>query len=98
HPKTNAVLAAAVFSVLSLTGVSAQEPSGKDAQAHEASKGKPARATPGDYQAHRQVGGVTLAAEFTGHSILTQNTTLSNENYIAVEVALFGATPDADTT
>jgi hypothetical protein len=77
--------------------ISAQDAAAKEAQAHEAAKGKPARATPADYQAHTQVGQVTLAAEFTGHSVPTQKSTLSNENYIVVELALFGATPDAHT-
>lgn len=56
----------------------------------EASKGLPPRATPGDYQAHTQVGKVTLAAEFDGHSIPDPQTVLSTENFVVVEVALFG--------
>ena len=33
--------------------------------------GLPARATPADYQAKAQVGNVTIAAEFKGHSVPT---------------------------
>ena len=54
------------------------------------SMGVPARATPGDYQSHAQAGNVTIAAEFTGHSIATPEAIFSNEDYVAVEVALFG--------
>jgi hypothetical protein len=53
-------------------------------------KGLPPRAEPGDYQTHIQAGSVTLAAEFTGHSIPTPEVVLTTENYVAVEVGLFG--------
>jgi hypothetical protein len=50
----------------------------------------PARATPADYQAHTQAGTVTIAAEFKGHSVPTQQNTLSSEDYVVVETAFFG--------
>jgi hypothetical protein len=57
----------------------------------EASKGLPPRTTPADYQAHGQAGTVTIAAEFAGHSIPDPQSALSTEDYIVVEVGLFGA-------
>jgi hypothetical protein len=53
----------------------------------------PPRATPADYQAHAQAGSVTIAAEFKGHSVPTPEATFSTEDYIVVELGLFGA-PD----
>jgi hypothetical protein len=54
----------------------------------------PPRAGPSDYLGHVKVGDVTIAAEFTGHSVPTPGALLSTEDYVAVEVAIFGA-PDA---
>ena len=48
------------------------------------------RATPGDYQAQAQAGTVTIAAEFTGHSIATPQTILSTDAYVVVEIGVFG--------
>jgi hypothetical protein len=58
------------------------------------SKGLPPRATPADYQAHVQAGAVTIAAEFTRHSVPTAQGPLSTEDFVVVEMALFGP-PDA---
>jgi hypothetical protein len=56
------------------------------------SKGLPPRISPAEYQAHAQAGTVTIAAEFTGHSIATpQGNTLSTEDYVVVETGFFGA-------
>jgi len=52
--------------------------------------GLPARATAADYQVHSQVGKVTIAAEFTGHGIPNEKEALNSEDYVAVEVGLFG--------
>ena len=60
----------------------------------EPSKGVPPRATPGDYLAHVQAGKYTIAAEFDGHSIPDPQSILTNEDYVVVEVGLFGP-PDA---
>src|SRR5579862_2839365 len=68
----------------------------KDAPGRDA-KGIPPRATPADYQAHAQAGAITVAAEFTGHSIPTSEAILTTEDYVAVEVGLFGA-PEARAT
>jgi hypothetical protein len=53
-------------------------------------KGMPPRATPADYQASIKVGELTLAADFTGHSVTTPDAVYSTEEYVAVEVAFFG--------
>jgi hypothetical protein len=50
----------------------------------------PPRASPADYLSQAQAGTVTIAAEFKGHSIPTLQGTLSTEDYVVVEVALFG--------
>lgn len=66
-----------------------KEAQSKDAQISEA-KGLPPRATPSDYQFQAQAGTVTIAAEFTGHSVPTAQGTLSTEDYVVIETALFG--------
>ena len=68
---------------------SAQEPA-KDARPG-AVQGLPPRAAPTDYQAQAQAGAVTIAADFVGHSVPTADGTLSTEEYVVVEAALFGA-------
>jgi hypothetical protein len=57
----------------------------------QSTSGMPPRATPADYQAHAQAGTVTIAAEFTGHSIPTLQGALSTEDYVAIETGLFGS-------
>ncbi len=54
------------------------------------SKGMPPRSTPGDYQAHAQTGGFTIGAEFAGHSIPDPQSVLSTEDFVVVEVGVFG--------
>jgi hypothetical protein len=71
--------------VLRLQG---QSNPGKDAQTE--TRGIPPRATPEDYQFHAPAGTVTIAAEFTGHSLPTHQGPLITEDYVAVETALFG--------
>src|SRR5579872_3746927 len=61
----------------------------KDARPNEA-QGLPPRAAPADYLSQGKVGDVTIAAEFDGHSVPTAEQTLSTEDFIVVEVALFG--------
>src|SRR5438445_6532088 len=55
------------------------------------SKGIPPRATPADYQFQATAGTTTIAAEFTGHSMPTGEGPLTSEDFVAVEVALYGA-------
>jgi hypothetical protein len=57
------------------------------------SKGLPPRATPGDYQAQTKAGTLTIAAEFAGHAVPTAQGPLTTEDFVVVEMALFGA-PD----
>ena len=69
--------------------VQGQNTQSKDAQIE--AKGMPPRATPADYQAHAQAGTVTVAAEFSGHSVPTLQGTLSTEDYVVIETGLFGS-------
>ena len=65
---------------------------GRGAEPQEGpSKGLPPRATPSDYQAHTQVGSVTIGAEFMGHSVPTPDAIYNSDDYIVVEAGLFGA-------
>lgn len=56
-------------------------------------KGLPPRAGPSDYQAQTQAGALTIAAEFTGHSVPTPEATYECDDYVVVEVGLFGSAP-----
>jgi hypothetical protein len=76
--------AAAILLVLLSHNAAAQEAPARDPAAIAP------RATPGDYQAQAQAGPITIAAEFTGHSIATPQTILSTEEYVVVEVGVFG--------
>jgi len=68
----------------------AQITQGKDAPVNEA-KGIPPRAAPAEYQAQAAAGTVTVAAEFLGHSIpRPEGSPLITEDYVVVEIALFG--------
>lgn len=86
------------LTVIALIGVlcasaRAQEPPNKDAERKEApaeSKGMPPRTAATEYQAHGQAGAVTIGAEFTGHSVATPEATYSSEDFVIVEVGLFG--------
>ena len=53
-------------------------------------QGLPARVAPTDYQANAKAGDVTIAGEFTGHSVPTPQGTFSSEDFVVVETALFG--------
>jgi hypothetical protein len=87
------VVMAAVSVAFLGQGALAQEAPAKEAQSREA-KGMPPRAAPADYQAHAQAGAITVAAEFNGHSIPSPQSVLSTEDFVVVEVGLFGP-PDA---
>jgi len=71
-----------------------QNPPPGDAQSE--AKGLPPRAAPTDYQRQAQAGTVTIAAEFTAHSVPTMQGPLTTEDYVVVEVGLYGP-PDART-
>ncbi len=53
-------------------------------------KGIPPRASAADYQFQATAGTATIGAEFTGHSFPTVEGPLTNEDYVAVEVGLYG--------
>ena len=80
----------AVLAAVFCQGAAAQEAAGTDAAIRDAT-GIPPRTAPAEYQAHAQAGAVTVAAEFTRHSVATLQATLSTEDYVVVEVGLFGA-------
>jgi hypothetical protein len=64
----------------------AQVPNGT----HPPSQGVPPRAAPTDYPAHQQVGQLTIAAEFLGHDIPRPEGPLNTEDFVALEVAVYG--------
>jgi len=53
-------------------------------------KGLPPRATPGDYQDQAAMGTVTVAAEFQGHAVPTEQGNLITEDYVTVETGFYG--------
>ena len=70
--------------------VQSQAVPSKDAPTNE-SKGTPPRAAPAEYQAQAQAGTLTVAAEFMGHSVPTPEGTYNAEDFVVVEVGLFGS-------
>jgi len=52
--------------------------------------GLPPRVSPTDYQASGKAGVVTIAGDFTQHSVPTPEQLLTTEDYVVVEVALYG--------
>src|SRR5580693_6086905 len=72
----------------------AQEAAPQPVKEQVKKEGMPARATPGDYQAQGKAGSVTVAAEFKGHFVPTADGLLSTDDFVVVEVGLFGP-PDA---
>jgi hypothetical protein len=55
-----------------------------------AAKGLAPRPTSADYQTQAQAGTLTIAAEFAGHGVPTADGVFSTEEYVVVEVAMFG--------
>jgi hypothetical protein len=79
-----------VFFIVVLIGAAYVYAQSRDATANEV-KGMPARVAPTEYQAHGEAGPLTIAADFTGHSVATPEATYTTEDYVVVEVGLFGA-------
>ncbi len=52
------------------------------------------RTSAADYQAHAEAGTFSIGAEFTGHDVGTSQGTLNTEEYVVVEVGIFGS-PEA---
>jgi len=84
-----AVLTAALCQGAPWQAAPGQNAQSKDPAAPDATP-IPPRANPTDYQGHAQVGAVTIAADFTSHSVVTLQATLATDDYVMVEVALFG--------
>jgi hypothetical protein len=88
------VVIAVVLTAVLCRGARGQDAQSKEAQSKDAqireAKGLPPRAAPTDYQTHGQAGAVTIAAEFTGHSITSPQSVLATEDYVVVEVGFFG--------
>ena len=79
-----------MFLIVVLIGAAFVHAQSKDATANEV-KGMPPRVAPTEYQAHGEAGPLTIAADFTGHSVATPEATYTTEDYVVVEVGLFGA-------
>jgi hypothetical protein len=79
-----------VFLIVVLIGTAHVSAQSRDATANEV-KGMPPRVAPTEYQAHGEAGPLTIAADFTGHSVATPEATYTTEDYVVVEVGLFGA-------
>lgn len=60
-------------------------------------KGTPPRTGPGDYQSQAKLGMFSIGADFDGHGVPTPEQTLSVEDFVVVEVGLFGP-PNAKLT
>ncbi len=80
-----------------LTAVAAAAAWGQTAEGPKETQGLLARGSAAEYTARGQAGKVTIAAEFTGHGIPTEQQPLVSEEYVGVEVALFGP-PDGHLT
>lgn len=53
-------------------------------------QGLPPRVAPTDYASQGKAGSITIAADFTGHSIPTPQGTFLSEDHVVVEAAFFG--------
>ena len=54
----------------------------------------PPRTAASEYLAHTQIGPISIGAEFVGHSVPTPQANYTTEDYVIVEVGIFGP-PDA---
>jgi hypothetical protein len=61
----------------------------KDARPKD-TQGLPPRLSPSDYQSQTQAGSVTIAADFARHSVPTPQGALSTEDFVVVELGLYG--------
>lgn len=83
-------LSVAGFAILFSQGVFGQTAAPAAAPAVRIAKGIPPRANQGEYLSRGQVGNIAIGAEFDRHSVPTPEATLSTEDFVAVEVGLFG--------
>lgn len=75
----------------------AQTAPAPDAPSPRATKGIPARSSATEYMGHGKVGALTIGADFDSHDIPTLESTLTAEDFVTVEVGIFGA-PGAHAT
>ena len=75
--------------------VPGQSTQSKDPQIE--TKGMAPRTSATEYEAQAEAGALTIGAEFAGHGIPSPQGPLALDNYVAIEVGLFGA-PGARTT
>lgn len=54
-------------------------------------RGLPTRSKPSDYPVHALAGTMTIGAEFMRHAVPTPQAEFSNDDYVVVEIGLFGA-------
>lgn len=87
--RTGGLGAAVLMAAFCFYGQEPATPPAPDALTNKA-KGVPPRVSPTEYQAHADAGTVTVAAEFMGHSVPTPDGTFSSEDFVTVEVGLFG--------
>ncbi len=62
----------------------------KDAPPANEAKGMPPRASATEYLAHAKAGSLTIGAEFKGHNVPTLQGPLTTEDYVVVELGIFG--------
>lgn len=89
--RTGAFVFTALFASQAIALPQAEQTDAKDVKEVRESTGLPPRATPADYQAQGKAGKVTIGAEFAGHSVPTPEGPLTTEDFVVVEVGLFGA-------
>lgn len=75
----------------------AQTTPAPEAPSPRATKGIPARGSATEYMGHGKVGALTIGADFDSHDIPTLESTLTADDYVTVEVAIFGS-PGAHAT
>ncbi len=86
-----AFLCIAPFATQVIAQPQADQTDAKEAREVRESTGLPPRATPTDYQAQGKAGKITIGAEFAGHSVPMADGPLTTEDFVVVEVGLFGA-------
>jgi hypothetical protein len=75
-------------------GLCAQAQSPKDTAPANEAKGMPPRTSPTEYLSQGKAGAVIIAAEFKGHNVPTLQGPLTTEDYVTVELGIFGG-PDS---
>lgn len=67
-----------------------QEPAKPDPAKDIKATGMAPRVAPADYQSQTKIGSVTLAADFVGHSVPNAQGPLTTEDFVSVELGLYG--------